>query len=633
MKADKAEAKDNSSLGDASMEKRRRKRHKKIILDVSQQIEFYFSDANLRKDRFLKQEMSKNKDGYVSVETIANFNKMLSMTEDRKEVVSAIQLSKILKLSDDQLFVKRTAPLEPPKYDPDDCTVYVECIPKKADHDWLRKTFSYCGKVLYVSLPRYKSTSDIKGFAFIEFESPTEASRACQLLNNPSPNMMDRAGKFPKMRGTKRIVPLEFDQSKGFYPSSNQPLRAAGQGLENCSGGRLGTDANQASGNMGRSDLMGRLYGGQGKQKRKIQSEDGDGVSDGSKRLKDSSSGEDKNTSDGPRESSDSPKGLKRKRMVEPDLEGHTSSRKGASVSESLNADEEADGQVPKTLQEAKRRMMKRKRSLSEGDMWSVREMAEDEDGDGDDPDLCSKAMKKLRGDDARDAVGEGVKDEEKKKRNRKKKLKKIQEEEETHFLRVISKREWLLLKEEYLDLQRESLAQMKQAKRSNFPMPIFRKGTQTAPKVCDSDTLQPKNEDLTQSTTNEPAFTAGTVMKLECLQSGVSRKEVKEHLQAISPVAYVELLEGHTQGFVRFESADGPKAVLQDTNIAQLASQHLSLSLVTGVAEKAYWEKLSRDRQIKLGSKQKKKKKRGVNKTAGRSITEKETAHIRFDD
>ena len=47
------------------------------------------------------------------------------------------------------------------------------------DHDWIKKQFSSCGKVAYVSLPKYKTTGDIKGFAFVEFESKEGAEAAC----------------------------------------------------------------------------------------------------------------------------------------------------------------------------------------------------------------------------------------------------------------------------------------------------------------------------------------------------------------------------------------------------------------------------------------------------------------------
>lgn len=51
-------------------------------------------------------------------------------------------------------------------------------------HGWIERVFSKCGNVVYVSIPRYKSSGDSKGFAFVEFEKEEEASNAIEVLEN-----------------------------------------------------------------------------------------------------------------------------------------------------------------------------------------------------------------------------------------------------------------------------------------------------------------------------------------------------------------------------------------------------------------------------------------------------------------
>lgn len=41
--------------------------------------------------------------------------------------------------------------------------------------------FTKCGNVVYVSVPRYKTTGHSKGFAFIEFETEEEAQKAIEV--------------------------------------------------------------------------------------------------------------------------------------------------------------------------------------------------------------------------------------------------------------------------------------------------------------------------------------------------------------------------------------------------------------------------------------------------------------------
>ncbi|XP_070544557.1 LOW QUALITY PROTEIN: la-related protein 7-like [Ptychodera flava] len=190
-----------------SHNKKKRKRVKKLVSQIKEQLEFYFGDANLRKDRFLKQEMESN-DGFVKISTLLTFNKLKTMTEDEKLVSRAAKISDRLKVNNDGSRIGRSKPLTESKYNIDDLTVYVECLPKTTTHDWLKSVFSSCGKVTYVSIPRFKSTGDIKGFAFIEFETPSEAEKACKMLNNPPEEAASKVGKFPKTRAGKP-VPLQ----------------------------------------------------------------------------------------------------------------------------------------------------------------------------------------------------------------------------------------------------------------------------------------------------------------------------------------------------------------------------------------------------------------------------------------
>ncbi|KAK3703766.1 hypothetical protein QZH41_008439 [Actinostola sp. cb2023] len=90
--------------------------------------------------------------------------------------------STLLQLDDDDTMVKRVAPL-PEARNVDAETIYVENLPQNTDHDCLRKIFSQFGKVMYVSIPRFKHTGDIKGFAFIEFESSNEAGSAVETFH------------------------------------------------------------------------------------------------------------------------------------------------------------------------------------------------------------------------------------------------------------------------------------------------------------------------------------------------------------------------------------------------------------------------------------------------------------------
>nr|XP_029532110.1 la-related protein 7-like [Oncorhynchus nerka] len=80
-----------------------------------------------------------------------------------------------------------------------------ELLPKKVTHDWLERVFTKCENVVYVSVPRYKTTGHSKGFAFIAFETEEEAQKAVEMLNNPPEDVPRKPGIFPKTKNRKPI--------------------------------------------------------------------------------------------------------------------------------------------------------------------------------------------------------------------------------------------------------------------------------------------------------------------------------------------------------------------------------------------------------------------------------------------
>lgn len=77
---------------------RKRVRHRKKLLyeNILKQMEFYFSDANLAKDRFLGQIL-KEEDS-VPVELFLKFNKIRSLTNDANAIAKAVGRSEFLEL-------------------------------------------------------------------------------------------------------------------------------------------------------------------------------------------------------------------------------------------------------------------------------------------------------------------------------------------------------------------------------------------------------------------------------------------------------------------------------------------------------------------------------------------------------
>jgi len=83
---------------------------------ITQQVEFYFSDANITKDKFLLKHVKRNKEGFVSLKLISSFKRVKHLTKDWRQVAFAIKkCSDRLEVNELETKVRRLEDL--PAYD------------------------------------------------------------------------------------------------------------------------------------------------------------------------------------------------------------------------------------------------------------------------------------------------------------------------------------------------------------------------------------------------------------------------------------------------------------------------------------------------------------------------------------
>lgn len=201
---------ETTDAGKKTMRKRRKKMFAEIRELVSPvsvtlmlthclllEVEFYFSESNLRNDQYLKQLMMRSAGGTelvgdeaVPLAEIVRFNKIRCLTTNEEDVRRALRSSDVLTLTPDSLSVRRKQAVDFDK-NVDALTIYVENLPHDVTHDWLKRLFSPYGPVLFISIPKFKDKR-VKGFAFIEFSSETAVRDACRAFRAqvPPANLM-----------------------------------------------------------------------------------------------------------------------------------------------------------------------------------------------------------------------------------------------------------------------------------------------------------------------------------------------------------------------------------------------------------------------------------------------------------
>ncbi|XP_022091380.1 la-related protein 7-like [Acanthaster planci] len=603
--------------------KKKRQRLKKLQADIKQQVEFYFSDSNLRKDRFLKQEIDKSEDGYVNIATIANFNRMRNLTTDESLIARALRDSDLLKVSEDKTKLRRKTPVEEPKYNIDDVTVFVENLPHNVDHDMLQKAFSPCGIIDYISLPRYKKTGDPKKFAFIEFATPEGAVKACKLLNNPPRDKPKPDGHFPTTRKGRLILPQQAEASE---------LQLKSMKLEKYGKQKVSKRKREASGmeetspEAKKEQIPKKKEASSSNRKRNIseetkeETENRGQLEKKAKTKAEASQGEvSKKHDQQPCIKTNQRKEQKMDSRKRKHSGGDDTLEKSSHGSKNHEArshkDDKSDmgAKVERSARDTTKKVAgsethKRKREDSEssGEASKAKRSSSGSHRDKDGVEDGRDAKRRRAESEMEEEDG----DKKRKRRSRSRRNKK--EEGKTAplmQLRVIPKKEWLELKAEYLTLQKASRQQMKQALQVEWAKRKARLESQSPDKK------------VAEVKSAEPEFHPGVVVKIKSDKPFASRKEIREQLEGISPVAYIELNAGDTGGFIRLQSAEGAQAVLGKAGSLSNDGGSVELNLLTGKDEQKYWEKLRADRVAKLSSSKKRKnKKRGIERIKEKS-------------
>lgn len=205
---------------------------------IVQQVEFYFSDANITKDAFLLKHVKRNKEGYVSLKLISSFKRVKHLTKDWRVVAHALARSAKLEINEAGTKLRRLDPL--PQYDettPSRTVVAVHMPIDKPTIENVAELFRCCGEIALIRIlrPGNPIPADVRQFinknpslngmvcALVEFVSSESARKALQLpafhgeplkvyeLNNvPHPERKKKGGK---KNGTSKAITDEYATS------------------------------------------------------------------------------------------------------------------------------------------------------------------------------------------------------------------------------------------------------------------------------------------------------------------------------------------------------------------------------------------------------------------------------------
>ncbi|KAG5852662.1 lupus La protein isoform X1 [Anguilla anguilla] len=150
---------------------------------VAEQIEYYFGDHNLPRDKFLKEQIQLD-DGWVTLETMIKFNRLKCLTTDFNIIINSLRKSKtgLLEINEDKTKIRRCPEKPLPELNEEykdavkHKSVYIKGFPTETTLDEIQEWLHGKGKIESIQMRR-NLQKNFKGSIFLILDSEESAKQ------------------------------------------------------------------------------------------------------------------------------------------------------------------------------------------------------------------------------------------------------------------------------------------------------------------------------------------------------------------------------------------------------------------------------------------------------------------------
>ncbi|CAG5107603.1 Similar to La protein homolog (Aedes albopictus) [Cotesia congregata] len=154
-----------------------------LLEKIKNQIEFYFGDVNLQRDKFLIEQI-KLDEGWIPMTIMLQFKLLAAMSNDVETILKAVEQSDLMEISDNRKKIRRRVDKPLPLYNEEyrrsqtARTVYLKSFPQEVKLDELKEFFKDFGVVENIVMRKYKDENQklqFKGSIFVQFKNLDDA--------------------------------------------------------------------------------------------------------------------------------------------------------------------------------------------------------------------------------------------------------------------------------------------------------------------------------------------------------------------------------------------------------------------------------------------------------------------------
>lgn len=153
---------------------------KNLKTRITKQIEYYFSDVNLVRDKFMQEELNRNQN-HIKISTLLTFSRLAKLTKSEDLIVAALKDSEsdLIEVDESAKTVRRKKPLPGKECEKEFSarTLHISGFPDSLEFDDLHRFCSKLGEVESLSMRQHYKTKQFKGCIHVVFKDAETAQK------------------------------------------------------------------------------------------------------------------------------------------------------------------------------------------------------------------------------------------------------------------------------------------------------------------------------------------------------------------------------------------------------------------------------------------------------------------------
>jgi hypothetical protein len=189
--------------------------NQELATQIKKQVEFYFSDSNFRRDRFLQAETKKQQDGFIPFQVLFTFKKLAALTTEEEILKKAIEHSTIVELNDQKNALRRRFDLPKEDLTSERTLVLAGLGSNFPTIDEIKQAFTKAYQVELMYIDRKRFHQRFSGIVHVEFQTIDDLNK---VLNDKSKTLSILNHK-PSMMVLKEYLALSKEDQIEFNKS------------------------------------------------------------------------------------------------------------------------------------------------------------------------------------------------------------------------------------------------------------------------------------------------------------------------------------------------------------------------------------------------------------------------------